>query len=118
LEPRRPGKKRRRRAGVASRLSWAFDDKVVKPYTPGKEFFATDAIYRLEPIGWLDEKKIQKIHSFCFCLIMHPTGLCMLTRRIFQSMMEFMRNGYESIRKARYKRQLEMGCLKKTPHLE
>ena len=62
--------------------SWAFDDKVVKPYIPGKEFFATDTFTDWS-IGWLEEKEIQQNHSFCFFRTMHP-GPFMLTRRIFQ----------------------------------
>ena len=61
------------RPGWRAVYSWAFDDKVIKPYNPDKEFFATDSFtdWSLE---WIEEKRESKNISFYFFPIMHPTG--------------------------------------------
>ena len=45
--------------------SWAFDDKVIKPYNPTKEFFATDTFtdWSLE---WLEEDQVFAKPFFLF----------------------------------------------------
>ena len=92
--------------------SWAFDDKVVKPYITGKDFFATDTFTDWS-INWLNEKEDSTKPFFLFLsynaphwpLHAHPKDIAKYDR-IYDE-------GYEAIRKLRYERQLEMGLFKK-----
>ena len=88
--------------------TWAFDDQLIKPYTPDKDFFATDAITEWS-IDWLDEKEKATDPFFLFLsynaphwpLHAHPEDIAK-----YDGVYD---KGYEFIRKARYGRQLEMG---------
>ena len=60
--------------------TWAFDEKLVKPFHPPKGFFATDAFTDWS-INWLEQKEESADPFFSFCPIMLPIGRCMLTRR-------------------------------------
>ena len=94
--------------GWRSVYSWAFDDEVIKPYNPGKEFFATDTFtdWSLE---WLDEVEGKEDPFFLFLsytaphwpLHAHPEDIAKY-KGIYDM-------GYEAIRKARYQKQLEIG---------
>ena len=88
--------------------TWAFDEKLVKPYFPPKGFFATDAItdWGLE---WLDEKEREEEPFFLYLaynaphwpLHAHPDDISK-----YEGVYD---EGYEAIRKARYRRQIELG---------
>ena len=88
--------------------TWAFDDQLIKPYTPAKDFFATDAISDWS-LGWLDEKEKATDPFFLFLsynaphwpLHAHPEDIAK-----YDGVYD---KGYEFIRKARYGRQLKMG---------
>ena len=88
--------------------TWAFDDQLIKPYIPGKDFFATDAISDWS-LGWLDEKEKVTDPFFLFLsynaphwpLHAHPEDIAK-----YDGVYD---KGYEFIRKARYGRQLKMG---------
>ena len=87
--------------------SWAFDDKVVKPYNPGKEFFATDAFTDWS-LAWLDEAKGRKI-LFSFSLYNAPHWPLHAHPEDIAKYQGVYDKGYEEIRLARYQRQLEIG---------
>ena len=70
--------------------SRAFDDKVVKPYNQGKEFFATDAFTDWS-LAWLDEAKREGRSFFFFSPIMLPTGPFMPNQRILQNTKAYMK---------------------------
>ena len=88
--------------------TWAFDKKLVKPYLPPKDFFATDAFtdWGLE---WLDEKEGKDAPFFLYLaynaphwpLHAHPEDIAR-----YDGVYD---KGYEAVRKARYRRQLEIG---------
>ena len=88
--------------------SWAFDDKVINPYNPSKEFFATDSFtdWSLE---WLNEKRDSAKPFFLFLsynaphwpLHAHPEDIAK-----YEGVYD---RGYDAIRKARYQRQLKIG---------
>jgi arylsulfatase A-like enzyme len=91
--------------------SWAFDEKIVKPYVPDKSFYATDD-FTDWALTWLDESKSDHGIEKPFFLYMaynaphwplhaHPEDIDKY-RGVYDV-------GYEAIRDARYKRQLEMG---------
>ena len=100
------------RPGWRAVYSWAFDDQVIKPYNPDKEFFATDSFtdWSLE---WVDEKRESAKPFFLFLsynaphwpLHAHPEDIAK-----YKGMYD---SGYEAIRKARYQRQLEIGLFDK-----
>ena len=106
-----PGDKARQgeaQPGWRAVYTWAFDNKLVKPYHPPKDFFATDAFtdWGLE---WLDEKEGLDAPFFLYLaynaphwpLHAHPEDIAK-----YQGVYD---KGYEAVRKARYRRQLEIG---------
>ena len=88
--------------------SWAFDDKVVKPYIPGEEFFATDTFTDWS-LGWLDEKKDSAKPFFLFLSYNAPHWPLHAHPEDISKYNGTYDKGYEEIRKARYERQLDMG---------
>ena len=88
--------------------TWAFDKKLVKPYLPSKDFYATDDFtdWGLE---WLDEKERADAPFFLYMaynaphwpLHAYPEGIAK-----YDGVYD---EGYEAIRKARHRRQLEIG---------
>ena len=88
--------------------TWAFDKKLVKPYLPPKDFYATDAFtdWGLE---WLDGKEGADAPFFLYLaynaphwpLHAHPDDIAKY-EGVYDS-------GYEAVRKARYERQLAIG---------
>jgi arylsulfatase A-like enzyme len=94
--------------GWGAVYTWAFDNKLVKPYLPPKDFYATDAFtdWGLE---WLDEKESTDDPFFLYLaynaphwpLHAHPDDIAKY-KGVYDS-------GYEAIRKARYERQLAIG---------
>ena len=88
--------------------SWAFDDRVIKPYNPGKEFFATDTFTEWS-LNWLDESEGSEKPFFLFLsynaphwpLHAHPEDIAKYDGTYDE--------GYEAIRQARYQRQMEIG---------
>jgi len=88
--------------------TWAFDHKLVKPYHPPKDFFATDAFTNWG-LEWLDEKEEKDAPFFLYMaynaphwpLHAHPEDIAK-----YEGVYD---KGYEVVRKARYRRQLEIG---------
>lgn len=88
--------------------TWAFDEKLLKPFLPPKGFFATDAFTDWS-ITWLEQKEESADPFFLFLsynaphwpLHAHPEDIAK-----YEGTYDA---GYETIRKARYQRQLEMG---------
>jgi arylsulfatase len=88
--------------------TWAFDDQLIKPYTPGKDFFATDAISDWS-LGWLDEKEKTTDPFFLFLSYNAPHWPLHAHPEDIAKYDGIYDKGYEFIRKARYGRQLKMG---------
>ena len=88
--------------------TWAFDDQLIKPYTPGKDFFATDAISDWS-LGWLDEKEKATDPFFLFLSYNAPHWPLHAHPEDIAKYDGIYDKGYEFIRKARYGRQLKMG---------
>jgi arylsulfatase len=94
--------------GWGAVYTWAFDNKLVKPYLPSRGFYATDAFtdWGLE---WLDEKERADDPFFLYLaynaphwpLHAHPDDIAKY-KGVYDS-------GYEAIRKARYEKQLATG---------
>lgn len=94
--------------GWGAVYTWAFDDKLVKPYLPPKDFFATDAFtdWSLE---WLEEKKGSDDPFFLFLAYNAPHWPLHAHPEDIVKYDGFYDEGYEAIRKARYLRQIKMG---------
>jgi arylsulfatase A-like enzyme len=92
--------------------TWAFDDQLIKPYTPGKEFFATDAISDWS-LGWLDEKEKVTDPFFLFLSYNAPHWPLHAHPEDIAKYDGIYDKGYEFIRKARYRRQLTMGLFER-----
>ncbi len=88
--------------------TWAFDEKLVKPYNPSKDFFATDAFtdWGLE---WLDEKEGKDAPFFLYLAYNAPHWPLHAHPEDIAKYQDVYDKGYEAVRKARYKRQLEIG---------
>jgi arylsulfatase len=94
--------------GWGAVYTWAFDDKLEKPYVPRKDFFATDSFTDWS-LAWLDEKERSSDPFFLFLsynaphwpLHAHPEDIAR-----YEGVYD---HGYEVIRKARYQNQLKQG---------
>ena len=94
--------------GWRSVYTWAFDEKLLKPYHPEKDFFATDAFTDWS-LNWLNEKEREQDPFFLFLsynaphwpLHAHPEDIAKYEGIYDQ--------GYEAIRSSRYRKQLEIG---------
>jgi arylsulfatase len=95
-------------SGWQAVYSWAFDDKVIKPFNPGKEFFATDAFTDWS-LKWLDESKGREKPFFLFLSYNAPHWPLHAHSEDIAKYDGIYDEGYEAIRQARYQRQLEMG---------
>ena len=106
-----PGDQARRgekEPGWRAVYTWAFDDQLIKPYTPDKDFFATDAITDWS-LGWLDEKEKATDPFFLFLAYNAPHWPLHAHPEDIAKYDGIYEQGYEFIRKARYERQLKMG---------
>lgn len=98
--------------GWRATYSWAFDDKIVKPFVPDKSFYATDA-FTDWALSWLDESKsdggdVEKPFFLYLAynaphwpLHAHPEDIARY-KGVYDG-------GYDAIRRARYARQVKMG---------
>jgi arylsulfatase A-like enzyme len=88
--------------------SWAFDKKVVRPYVPDKSFYATDTFtdWALE---WLDEKRGENEPFFLYMAYNAPHWPLHAHASDIGKYKGVYDKGYEAIRQARHRRQLDMG---------
>ena len=88
--------------------TWAFDKKLVKPYLPSKDFYATDDFtdWGLE---WLDEKERADAPFFLYMAYNAPHWPLHAYPEDIAKYDGVYDEGYEAIRKARHRRQLEIG---------
>ncbi len=107
-----PGDKARTdepKPGWRATYTWAFDDKLVKPFIPKRSFYATDAFtdWALE---WLNAASTDQRRPFFLYLAYnaphwplhaHPEDIAKY-KSVYDA-------GYDSIRQARYRRQVKMG---------
>ena len=96
-----------RSRGWRATYSWAFDEKIVKPFVPEKDFYATDDFtdWALE---WLDEERGEDEPFFLYLAYNAPHWPLHAHAKDIAKYEGVYETGYEAIRKARYERQLEM----------
>ena len=94
--------------GWGAVYTWAFDAKLVKPYLPPRGFYATDAFtdWGLE---WLDGKRGRDSPFFLYLAYNAPHWPLHAYPEDIASYDGVYEEGYEAIRKARYRRQVEIG---------
>lgn len=88
--------------------SWAFDDKVVNPYNPSKEFFATDTFTDWS-LNWLNEDEGSAKPFFLFLSYNAPHWPLHAHPEDIAKYDGIYDEGYEAIRRSRYQRQLQVG---------
>ncbi|MGD9128268.1 MAG: sulfatase-like hydrolase/transferase, partial [Planctomycetia bacterium] len=90
---------------------WCIDEKTYHPYTPKeKDFYTTDA-FTNQALKWLDEYKNEDKPFLLYMAYTAPHNPLMAWPKDIAKYRGKYRAGYESIRDARYKRQVEMGLL-------
>lgn len=110
-----PGKRRDGEGQPAQKRPdrpWVIDGKVIQPYTPPADFYTTDAFtdYGLD---WLEEEKTSEKPFFLYLAYTAPHDPLMAWPDDIAKYQGKYENGYESIRKARFAKQKEMGLLPK-----
>lgn len=94
--------------GWRSVYTWAFDARTVKPFVPEKEFFATDD-FTDWALKWLDEKRGEDEPFFLYMAYNAPHWPLHAHAEDIARYEGVYDEGYEAIREARYRRQIEMG---------
>jgi arylsulfatase len=94
--------------GWRSTYTWAFDDKLVKPFVPDKSFYATDA-FTDWALQWLDEERGEDEPFFLYVAYNAPHWPLHAHAKDIQKYDGVYDAGYEAIRRARYERQIESG---------
>ena len=85
-----------------------FDNELVRPYLPEKDFYATD-VFTDWGLEWLDEKEREEEPFFLYLAYNAPHWPLHAHPRDIAKYDGVYDEGYEAIRKARHRRQLEIG---------
>ncbi|MEM9280458.1 MAG: arylsulfatase [Verrucomicrobiota bacterium] len=93
--------------GWRATYTWAFDEKLVKPFVPDKRFYATDD-FTSWALEWLDEER-GDAPFFLFLAYNAPHWPLHARAEDIAKYEGVYNEGYAAIREARYRRQLEMG---------
>ncbi|MCL4116271.1 UNVERIFIED_CONTAM: hypothetical protein GTU68_057075 [Idotea baltica] len=88
---------------------WVLDGKVIQPYTPPKDFYATDA-FTDYALTWLDDQP-QEDPFFLYMAYTAPHDPLMAWPEDIEKYRGKYNGGYEEIRKARFQKQKELGLL-------
>jgi arylsulfatase len=103
------GKKRNR--------AWCIDSVMFEPYTPeAKDFYTTD-YFTHYALDWLDQYKDDQRPLFLYMSYTAPHDPLMAWPEDIKKYEGMYDTGYESIRKQRYNKQLEMGLIDKSYQL-
>jgi arylsulfatase len=99
--------------GWASDYAWIVGGKEVKPFVPEKDFFATDD-FTDWAIEWMDKSKDDPTPFFLFVAYNAPHWPLHAHKEDVAKYKGVYDGGYGAIRRARYKRQAEMGLFPKS----
>jgi len=109
-----PGKQRQGEPKPAQKRpnrAWCIDKKLYRPYTPPeKDFYATDYFAKYA-IKYLDEYRNEKKPFFLYLAFTAPHDPMMAWPDDIAKYKGKYLAGYEKVRNARYKRQVEMGLI-------
>lgn len=91
--------------------TWCIDDKVYEPYTPKEKDFYTTDYFTKYALQYLDEYKEEGKPFFLYLSYTAPHDPLMAWPEDIKKYKGKFMAGYEGYRKARYKRQKEMGLI-------
>ena len=106
----KPAQKRANRA-------WCVEDKTYTPYTPKEKDFYTTDYFTKYALKYLDEYKDEDRPFFLYLAYTAPHDPLMAWPADIAKYCGKYRAGYEKIREARYKRQIDMGLADKSSPL-
>jgi arylsulfatase A-like enzyme len=109
-----PGKQREGEGKPAQKRNdrfWCIDEKTYSPYTPEEKDFYTTDYFTKYAIQYLDEYKNEDKPFFLYLSYTAPHDPLMAWPEDIAKYKDTYKVGYEKIRKARFKRQQEMGLL-------
>ncbi len=88
---------------------WVLDGEIIRPYTPPKDFYTTDAFtdYALE---WMDEQQEDK-PFFLYMSYTAPHDPLMAWPEDIEKYRGKYKEGYEAIRNTRFQKQKELGLI-------
>lgn len=116
----RPGEgmpARKGKPGNKTIRAWCIDSVMHNPYTPkNKDFYTTD-YFTKAAVSWLDEYKSEEKPFFLYLAFTAPHDPLMAWPEDIAKYEGKYNAGYETIRNARYKKQLEMGLIDETYQL-
>lgn len=110
----RPGEgvpARKGKDGNKNKRAWCIDSVMYTPYTPeAKDFYTTD-YFTNYALSWLDEYKTEEKPFFLYLAYTAPHDPLMAWPEDIAKYEGMYDAGYENIRQARYKKQLQMGLV-------
>jgi arylsulfatase A-like enzyme len=110
----RPGEgapARKGKPGNKTVRSWCIDSVMYNPYTPEEKDFYTTDYFTNYALNWLDEYKNEEKPFFLYLAYTAPHDPLMAWPEDIARYKGKYNDGYERIRLARYKKQLEMGLI-------
>jgi arylsulfatase len=110
----RPGEgapARKGKSGNKTVRSWCIDSVMYNPYTPEEKDFYTTDYFTKSALSWLDEYKNEEKPFFLYLAYTAPHDPLMAWPEDIARYRGKYNDGYEKIRLARYKKQLEMGLI-------
>ncbi len=110
----RPGEgvpARKGRNGIKNKRAWCIDSVMYTPYTPKEKDFYTTDYFTNYALDWLEEYKNEENPFFLYLAYTAPHDPLMAWPEDIAKYNGKYDEGYEIIRKARYKKQLEMGLI-------
>ena len=115
-----PGKKRDGEAPPAHKVgkirNWAIEGEILTPYTPeSKDFYTTDT-FTDYALGWINQIEAEQ-PFFLYLSYTAPHDPLMAWPEDIKKYEEKYNIGYETIRKARFQKQLHLGILPKNSEL-
>lgn len=91
--------------------SWGIDSVIIEPYTPPEKDFYTTDYFTNYAIDYLEEYRDENNPFFLYVAYTAPHDPLMVWPEEQQKYLGKYMAGYETIRKKRYERQIEMGLL-------
>lgn len=102
---------RKGRPGNKNKRWWCIDEQMFHPYTPKEKDFYTTDYFTNYALDWLDEYRDEEQPFFLYLAYTAPHDPLMAWPEDIAKYKGRYDVGYESIRKARYEKQLRMGLI-------
>ncbi len=107
----RPGEPKPVRKKWAYPRKWCIDDTTLAPYTPQEDDFYTTDYFTKYALKWLEEYKDEDKPFFLYLAYTAPHDPLQAWEEDIAKYLGIYREGYEAIRKKRYKKQQASGLL-------